>query len=654
MSKVKVLEKNFSSITLGDEHDVPSIQYTHKNLKDITPPMDSDPRRIRSAIVFPKDIARFPDMFRVHNLKIDSTCKGKDCFSCSHLSGSHTVSNVKLVILGDQHIPASVGAETRCIPVIRVEDGDFEAIKQVLWSQKNMGFKTVEGAVYAVALSSYLFRAGSELYWQGFDDLERWVRERMGGVLAPFIMPYAMLNDELLSKMQQCITVMRARFMGDLAAGRTVWHFSFWQPLYEFFSKCGANRRAIHVAPSKVRTPSGQMIAVESLQRAFSGVPGDFKTALPPDIEKAFMTLLLEHIEDKAPPTMLPIIPPSEWIEKGFERVGEKHAADPASSDKPTLYLYGNSTLREAGKFIDENELCKTHDLVMNCKGGDVMTILEEHPVPPLRHESDIVVLHFIGNLSLKYDKYGKPDEKWHYALPRILDDAAVNALIDQVIQTVTTVRKSFKGTIKVLGPLPRLLSECCDDPDHLLAPPYPFNASPHNPVVAYYAALNQFLVCHPKLAAVTAEIIPYQMIWLKHPDFDEKSLRDNIHLTEGANKIFADFIVALPKWRTKSYKLMELDSAFRTWAALFYGWGKKKAQLPDPSTATAAKQKQSILPLKQAPPPPNLPTTGGENMDVQSSGAAGASGSLTEFLENSAEEVAAAAAKNKKNAKKK
>ena len=354
--------------------------------------------------------------------------------------------------------------------------------------------------------------------------------------------------------------------------------------------------------------------------------------------------------------SMLPIIPPTEWLDKGFDRVGEKHVADPTSSDRPTMYLYGNSILREAGKYMDEHELCKTHDLVLNCKGGNVNVTLEEHPIPPLRHENDIVVLSFIGNLSLTYEKYGKPDEMWHYTQPRVLDDAAVNSLIDKIISTVATVRKTFKGTIKVIGPTPRLLSECCDDPSHLFSPPLPFNASPHNPAIAYYAALNQFLVCHPKLAAMTAEIIPYQIIWLNKPGFDESCLKDNLHLGEEANKHLSTFLARLPQWRTKSYKLMDLDSAFRTWTALFYGWGKKKAQVLDPTTVQQAHNKTKPVPLSTsgsngkppAPPqPPALPGQTPENMDATNDKGPGSS-TISEFLETSAAETESAKNKNK------
>ena len=654
-----MLEKEVKSITLGEERDIPSIHHTTKNLKDVLPPLESDDRRDRSAIIFPRDVSKYPDWFRVHNLKLDTTHKGRDCFSCAHVSGSHVLSNVKLVVIGDQCLPASIGAETKCIPVIRIEDASFEGLKQVLWSQKNLGFRTAEGAIYAVSTLSYLCRVGNEMYWQGFYELEKWVKEKMGGILAPFLMPYGLLEEEYLSKVQQFFTVTRARYLGDMTGARTVWHYSFWKPLFEFYVKKAVVRRSIHVTTSMVRTPDGRIVAVESAQRAYQEIVGNYAKEYPPEHEEAFITMLMQHIESTALPTMLPIVPPTEWLDKGFEK--DRDLFTPIDTDKPRLYLYGNSTLREAGAYINEEELCKDHVLVMNCKGGDINAILMEHPVPAINHVRDTVVLHFVGNISMEYDRYSKPDQNWHYVHPRILDDAAVSALIDKVITAINTVRKTFKGTIKVFGPLPRILNECCEDPSHLFAPPAPFKESPHNPVIAYYAALNQYMVCHPKLAATGVEIIPYQLVWLKKGEFNEKSLRDNLHLTEEANKIFANFIANLPTWKPKSYKLMEVDSAFKTWTALFYKWGKKKAPVQDPTQAKPQISAAGALPQQGAPqqgapppsappPPPDLPQQVQEKMDSSSAPAGtGGNGKPTEtvanFLEKTAEDSAAAAA---------
>ena len=605
--KTQVLDKGYQSITLGEESSIPSVHYTTKNIKSFTPPMDSDPRRQKAAIIFPRDIARHPDMFRIHNLKLDMTWKGRDCYSCTHVSGSHNLTNVKLVVMGDQYLPANIGSGTQCVPIIRIEDGSFEAIKQALWSQRNMGFRTVEGALYAVSLQSYLCRAGSERFWNDFENLETWVREKMGGVLAPFFMPYGLLDDEMLSKMQQCVTVMRARYLG-CQGGRPQWRFSLWQPLYNFFTENGVVRRAVHVPVSMVKMEDGTTQTIESAQRAYQGVLGEFDKNYPEDFEIEFIPKLMRHIEENAPPVMLPIVPPIEALEKGFLR--EDDNASILIADKPTLYLYGNSIMRETGKYIDENNLAVTHDLTMNCRGGDIISILKDHPIPATKNSQDIAVLHFLGNMSLRYTKYGKPDQNWHYLHPKILEDSDVSALVDKIIAVVGVVRKTYAGTLKIIGPFPRLVGECCEDPEHRLSPPFPFSASPLNAITSYYAAVNQYLVCHPKLAGLDAEIIPYQLIWYKKGGFGLRSLRDNLHLKEEATKIFADFLVKLPAWKTKSYKLMELDSAFKTWAALYYGWGKKKDDAP------SAPSQQKDLTAAGPPTPPSLPPLPQEDMD--------------------------------------
>ena len=670
-----IIEKGFQSITLGEENDIPSIHHTTKNLADFTPPIESDPRRKRAAIIFPRDIPKYPDMFRIHNLKLDMTWKGRDCFSCKHVSGSHTLINTKLVIIGDQYLPATVGSGTDCIPVLRIEDGTFEAVKQALWSQRNIGFRTVEGAVYAVSLQAFLCRAGSENFWNGFDDLDKWVRERMGGILAPFFMPYGLLNDEMLSKMQQCLTVMRARYLGDLVS-RPVWRYSLWQPLFKFFTEHAVIRRSVQTAVSMVTLPNGSKITVEGAQRSYQGILGDFKKEYPEEFELDFILKLLNHIENVAPPVMLPISPTLSALEKGFNREDDREPA--LLSDRPTLYLYGNSILKETGKMIDEQNLSITHKLVMNCKGGDIAAILRDHPVPAATHNQDLVILHFIGNISLNFAKFGKPDSNWHYLHPKILEDNEVAAIVDKIIDVVNLVRKTYKGKLKVVGPLPRLVGECCKDHDHRLTPPFPFTASPEDPVISYYAALNQYLVCHPKLATIGAEIVPYQLIWMNKGGFGERSLRDNLHLKDEALKIFADFIIQLTAWKEKSYKLMDYDAAFRTWVALFYGWAKKSDAVQDPTqagasgtagrSATAAGQatnntrtsgagkelSASGAPTKP-PAPPNMPPKQAESMDHSNTAADSgeATETISEFLEKTANKANAKKADGKRKNKK-
>ena len=213
---------------------------------------------------------------------------------------------------------------------------------------------------------------------------------------------------------------------------------------------------------------------------------------------------------------------------------------------------------------------------------------------------------------------------------------------------------------MKVVGPFPRLVGECCKDPDHRLTPPFPFTASTEDPVISYYAALNQYLVCHPKLATIGAEIIPYQLIWLNKGGFGERSLRDNLHLKDDAIKIFADFVIQLTSWKEKSYKLMEYDAAFRTWVALFYGWAKKKDTVQDPiqaansgttSQGAAAAAANKSAPKAQSqttsgasgahkkpPTPPNMPQKPAKNMDLTAAvDTSEPSETISEFLEKSA-----------------
>ena len=234
------------------------------------------------------------------------------------------------------------------------------------------------------------------------------------------------------------------------------------------------------------------------------------------------------------------------------------------SRARPTIFLYGDSILKETApvlaKLLDQNP--NNLEIVMLGKKAKVLDSLQECPVPESLHAEDVCVLHFIGNVSLQDAKFRNIEDMWHYERPEFLTDQDIHDLVEVIVSVQRQVRKTFKGHIKIIGPFPRLLLKCCDESDHILHP-----ISPLVSVIDYYDALNHYLAVHPKLSFFNSEFIPYNLIF--EQGFDGGSLRDNLHLTEAANAIFANFIFELPSWQRRFYKDLEYDHpAFYTWAA--------------------------------------------------------------------------------------
>jgi len=76
----------------------------------------------------------------------------------------------------------------------------------------------------------------------------------------------------------------------------------------------------------------------------------------------------------------------------------------------------------------------------------------------------------------MKQGKFHLAMGNWHLLHPEILDDEDVNGLINKTSTLVHKIQETFKGKIKILGPFPRHLELCCNDPKHKL----PWRISPY------------------------------------------------------------------------------------------------------------------------------------------------------------------------------
>ena len=552
------LEKAGNNIKLGGDKQ-PGIIQVQEN-KNNVPQLIKDIRAERSAVIFPRDIKKHPEFDQLANWAIDMSFKGVRCFSCRILNSDHRLAKNNLIFCADQYFPACLGNKAECIPVIRIEDGTFQAIKIALLCQKACGFKPEKGSVFAIGLTSYLCKVGAELYWAEFEKFSQWLEREMGGIAVPFLCPWSKhLPDLAHLNIHRGLTTFRAMYLGDLA-GPQDWRFSLWLPLWEFLEPLSESGKHT-VPPVLVKTSQGGNKVVECESELFMGVPGEFKNVVPICHQKSYIPALINHLRKVTPPSKNITVPPKHSILLGLKEAGLEPVGQ--GGKIPMLYLYGNSIIRDAGPPLADllDVLVKDYDAVMTYSGKRIATILDEVPIPPQAHENDTVLIHCLGNVSLNESKYYQEKGVWHYKFPETLPEHIVHELVELIVQLQAKVRKVFKGHIKILGPFPRILNKCCNDKEHELKIRGPFKS-----VLGYFLALNHYLAIHPKLILYNVEFIPVQEIF---PSFDESYLCDNIHLTEDRNKEFAEFLHGIIKRPRSSYELLPVDhQGFFTWVA--------------------------------------------------------------------------------------
>ena len=100
--------------------------------------------------------------------RLTSTFFGQDCYSCPTMGDTHGIHDRKVFVFGDQFLPWRLGEGINCVPVMRIEDANFEQIKQALLAQQGNGFCPHEGSVFVVGLLFYVCRVGSSKFWADF------------------------------------------------------------------------------------------------------------------------------------------------------------------------------------------------------------------------------------------------------------------------------------------------------------------------------------------------------------------------------------------------------------------------------------------------------------------------------------------------------
>ena len=159
-----------------------------------------------------------------------------------------------------------------------------------------------------------------------------------------------------------------------------------------------------------------------------------------------------------------------------------------------------------------------------------------------------------------KKESHRKANDTFHYIAPKLLDDQGVNDMVAKIGCLVQKIRKVFDGRIVLIGPLPRMIAQCCQNKAHQ------FQSNPlFNTNLQYAFLLNKFLAVHYGMNLSNFDFVTYDMIFGNI--FNEMDLKDGVHLTKEKNIIFAEYIARIPAIQVKKSKhTFNPNPSFLTW----------------------------------------------------------------------------------------
>ena len=280
-------------------------------------------------------------------------------------------------------------------------------------------------------------------------------------------------------------------------------------------------------------------------------------------MEIDFYEQILTQISLSTPASLAIGVPSSNALKSGARRLAAGPEPPKAVPVGPTVFLMGNSIAREVCKPL--RELGKDKFNVEYLKRQQSPWDGPQLIVPKARGEGDVLVLMFLGNeMFIKSEHYFSKG-RYHLTEPRYHSDATAAKLVDNICLTLGKVHEVFKGRVKVVGPLPRHLKRCCKSPAHTLEKSPIFKSTLH-----YAEIWNKFLMVHPKLRVFpNTEFVDFESIF--GDVFQNKWLRDGVHLTSDSNQMLADFVSTLPGGRVLGMPdPLPVDTiSFTTWAAM-------------------------------------------------------------------------------------
>ena len=513
------------------------------------------------------------------------------------MGATHGIHDRKVYLLGDQFLPWRLGEGINCVPVMRLEDANFELMKQALLAQQGNGFQPQEGSVFVVGLLSYICRVGSAKFWADFSSFQGWARANFGAAVWPVIPPFPCdFPEESITAIHNVMTGMQCRYEGDFHGNYDL-DFCLWLPLDRLYNQLGVDKIPMRSEHFHLKGIYGEIFAIGP-KTGWAGFSTKFKDHIPQAIESTFWPSVLKEVFDRSPISLGIELPDQTSLTAGFVRCAESTPLVSAGA-VPTVHLFGHSMAREVEgplKTIGKNAVDK-FNVTFTCLRAkpweeDSLT------VPTMKHKDDMIILVGMGNcLFSKQRVIPKPD-KMHLERPGYLNDQGALEFLDGMVGFIRLLSGRFAGTVYWAGPFPRHLADCCADTEHHFQKHSVFKSPLH-----YVDLWNRFLHINPKIRVRdNVSFVPF--FHLLGEKFYNRWLRDLVHFTTEINGSFAQAIANLPRSPPPlPAPLPTGDLSFTTWSLL-------QPVTRPVSSALCAPQShgQPILPGARAPVTANHP----------------------------------------------
>ena len=569
-----------------------------------------------------------PAFNKLFNCKLSSTHLGNKCGWCKGKHKGHDISSHSLFMVGDHLLPPVCGADGDCVPVSRVDAASFDHIQLLLEAQRNAGFDPAPGSILAVGLTHYLAAVGGDLFWSEFDKFVKYASREFKFQVMPFFMPFSKsLPETYRVRMHHGISALRARYLGNFR-GAYDWRYALWTPLSEYFKSKDVDKVNYVMPPVILNNSNCNKIVVQCPNRAWVGIEESFAEQIPVTVENEFFPLLIKKVQEVCPLKTNFKAPSDEILSQGQEKTPPLE--DNFDKDTPTVHLFGASIIGEVAELTCD--IAKDLSVnIKNCCQGGKNNFADKDCIPVRNNDSDVLVIMDLGNDMMKKEAHRKYDSTFHYTRPKLLDDDGVNDLVAELQSRVKNIRKIYDGKIAIIGPLPRLLTQCCKNKAHHFPSTTLFSSN-----LQYAFLLNKFLAIHKGLELKNVFFVPYDHIFGNI--FNEFDLRDGVHLVDENKSKLAEFLANITTFKVPTQKFTHsMKPSFSTWVdgiqigakKLFKSSTTKKSgaaerrppacdtsqipkttDQPDPSNSMETEENAATnSPAKQPANPPN-PTT--------------------------------------------
>lgn len=464
------------------------------------------------------------------NLATSSSIIGGTCKCCFIGGRNHSVNDhARLFILGDQWIPPVVGMEGVCCPTLRVNQGDFKQLEDLVLFHISQGLRFPFGSVVCVFMSTQLLRVGAHIYWQQLTSFISWLKTAAKVTVLPGLAPYpAGLAPSHLVSISQYYHYLLGSSIRKGPVGSAL-ALPLWKPFQMTVDELGIVPTMVPAPPVQVDNSSAIVFCEQKFAPGFNG---DWSCEVPSNVQLTFLKNLFSVLSE-------------------YNLTLPQHTALHTSiNNNPlqgkTLYLAGSSILQDTAVQIESLAAEKGVRILSEYKRGEFikhMLSLNQSHLAEASSE-DVLVLSFLGNYLFDKDDYKNYYSEgganvFHLINPSIPDDTSMCKLVLDVGKIIRQLVSVFPGKIFILGPMYRHLTACCDIPEHAIRGP----CGEEVDLILYTKAFSAFLHASPGIVQDKVQLIhPHEIF----NTFTAESLCDGVHLQPEATSILGNFVFGL------------------------------------------------------------------------------------------------------------